>query len=222
MFNIWGIFLICSILLAQLFVHFIYRINLNIKYSKFNLSCNQKPINILKNSLEQKYQNNFIIKLNKNWFIDHINTKKKYISIQKDFLSENIYAVVNMIYIKFFNELLTKKHKLIGTIFKYLITLSITLSWIFLIFNWYFISLSLCIFFILMIAIEFIFYYKFLANAYILSKNYFIEKFHDQHLALILSYLKYKKFSFFYKYLAFYVEIIAFLAKWFKNWGSNE
>ncbi|WAM09588.1 hypothetical protein ONA24_06455 [Mycoplasmopsis cynos] len=41
---------------------------------------------------------------------------KKYISIQKDFLSENIYAVVNMIYIKFFNELLTKKHKLIGTI----------------------------------------------------------------------------------------------------------
>ncbi|WAM03325.1 hypothetical protein ONA22_06490 [Mycoplasmopsis cynos] len=48
-----------------------------------------------------------------------------------------------MIYIKFFNELLTKKHKLIGTIFKYLITLSITLSRIFLIFNWYFISLSL-------------------------------------------------------------------------------
>ncbi|MGZ9432384.1 hypothetical protein [Mycoplasma sp. 613B] len=221
-FNILGIFLLVCILIIQIFIVFVYKINLKIKYQKIGLNLVEKPTVIVQKNLSTKFNKTFNLSLNISWFKTQINIKKSLFFISKENLGSNIFSLVNLLHFNFYSSNIKKNTEKTTLVFKYLMILLFSASWILLTMDLWIWSLCALSLFVLLFVFEFVFSYKISKIAYIQTKNYIIEKYHNQNLNLILSYLKYKRFSLLEKYLTFYITIIQELTIKFKNWGKNE
>ncbi|MGZ9431743.1 hypothetical protein [Mycoplasma sp. 480] len=221
-FNILGIFLLVCVLIIQIFIVFVYKINLKIKYQKIGLNLVEKPTVIVQKNLSTKFNKIFNLSLNISWFKTQINIKKSLFFISKENLGSNIFSLVNLLHFNFYCSNIKKNTEKITLIFKYLMILLFSTGWVLLTMDLWIWSLCVLSLFILLLVFEFVFSYKISKIAYIQTKNYIIEKYHNQNLNLILSYLKYKRFSLLEKYLTFYITIIQELTIKFKNWGKNE
>ncbi|WGI36973.1 hypothetical protein [Mesomycoplasma lagogenitalium] len=221
-FNYWGIAALVLLLIIQLFLYFIIRENIKIKYLKVNLNCKIKPLSVVRNTLKKEFNKDFYLNSKKNYFSKNINFKKATLIIDTNSIDDSIFSTVNLLYLnKTINSKFIKKETLIF-IWKIVFVSLITIIFCFITLNLWIIAMAIIILLLIVIFIEFLLTYKSEKQNYILLKNYFIENFYDQNLKLILKYAKYKRFYLFEKYLFFYVQIIKDLVILFKNWGNNE
>lgn len=222
-FNVLGIFFFVLLLLFQIFIFFIYKVNLRIKYQKFHLISKEKPLEIIKNDIQKKEKNKtFNISLKENYFHKKIDYKKNIFYVNEEFLSDTIFSFVNLIFLKFYLEETSEKKEKINLVFKIVFLISITTFIVLMTLNLIYYSISFISIAIIIIITDLIINYRVQKNIYIKTKNYFIEKYNDQYLNFIFSYLKYKKFDVLNKYSTFYIEIFKQLILSFKNWGLNE
>ncbi|UWD34013.1 hypothetical protein [Mesomycoplasma molare] len=222
-FNILGIFFFVLLLLFQIFIFFIYKVNLRIKYQKFHLISKEKPLEIIKNDIQKKEKNKtFNISLKENYFHKKIDYKKNIFYVNEEFLNDTIFSFVNLIFLKFYLEETSEKKEKINLVFKIVFLISITTFIVLMTLNLIYYSISFISIAIIIIITDLIINHRVQKNIYIKTKNYFIEKYNDQYLNFIFSYLKYKKFDVLNKYSTFYIEVFKQLILSFKNWGLNE
>ncbi|WP_391591771.1 hypothetical protein MCAV_07440 [[Mycoplasma] cavipharyngis] len=217
-----GSLFLIIILLVQLFTYYVYSFNLKVKYQKVKLTYCESILSKIQKSLTNKYQTNFKISLNPNFFKPTLNVAKNTLNLDRNFLNSNIYGLVNLVFLWKMCELIGPKQQKWQMGFKISAVILITTSWILLMLSFWMIAIAFFLAFLCVILIDFSSYYKIYQVVYIKSSDYLIQNYHQQHLNLILSYLKYKKFYILRKYLTFYIEIISPAIIAFKNWGKNE
>ncbi|WP_435128713.1 hypothetical protein ACR82Z_03225 [Mycoplasma sp. 6243] len=221
-FNIFGALVLIIILLIQLFIHFVYSFNLKIKYQRVGLNINDRFLVKLKQDVEARHHKSFAISLKTSYFKTSLDIKRSILYLDKEYLDSNIYALVNLVYFYYKTKQTSAKWNINQEILKWFVFILTTFLWIVLMMNFWIAFIVILSFIMIVITIDFGVNYKLSKQIYILTKNYFIENFYNQHLVLILSYLKYKKLFILSKYSNFYIKFISEIVYKFKHWGNDE
>ncbi|WP_069098611.1 hypothetical protein [Mesomycoplasma ovipneumoniae] len=189
--------------LVQLFIFFIYRVNLKIKYSKLKIPI-KLDLESIKQSFINKYQQKFIILLIKDFFLKPIWISQKTIKIPNFYLENNIYGVVNLLYFYNFYLLKTKKSLQIDMFLFSSFLISFHLSFLFAFLSYLIVSLCFLILTIFVVFLDFFLNWKFYSQSYKESRQILLTKLEKDEFKMANSYFKYKKLAFLKKYFLFY------------------
>ncbi|WP_010321204.1 hypothetical protein [Mesomycoplasma ovipneumoniae] len=195
---VWIIFF-----LVQLFIFFIYRVNLKIKYSKLKIPI-KLDLETIKQDFINKYQQKFIILLIKDFFLKPIWISQKIIKIPNFYLENNIYGVVNLLYFYNFYLLKTKKSLQIDMFLFSSFLISFHLSFLFAFLSYLIVSLCFLILTVFVVFLDFFLNQKIYSQSYKESKQILLTKLEKDEFKLANSYFKYKKLAFLKKYFLFY------------------
>ncbi|WP_069097002.1 hypothetical protein [Mesomycoplasma ovipneumoniae] len=189
--------------LIQLFIFFIYRVNLKIKYSKLKIPI-KLDLETIKQSFISKYQQKFIILLIKDFFLKPIWISQKTIKIPNFYLENNIYGVVNLLYFYNFYLLKSKKSLQIDMFLFSSFLISFHLSFLFAFLDYLIVSLCFLILTVFVILLDFFLNQKFYSQSYKESKQILLTKLEKDEFKMANSYFKYKKLAFLKRYFLFY------------------
>lgn len=195
---VWIIFF-----LVQLFIFFIYRVNLKIKYSKLKIPI-KLDLETIKQGFINKYQQKFIILLIKDFFLKPIWISQKIIKIPNFYLENNIYGIVNLLYFYNFYLLKSKKSLQIDMFLFSSFLISFHLSFLFAFLSYLIVSLCFLILTVFVILLDFFLNQKIYSQSYKESKQILLTKLEKDEFKLANSYFKYKKLAFLKKYFLFY------------------
>lgn len=189
--------------LVQLFIFFIYRVNLKIKYSKLKIPI-KLDLETIKQGFISKYQQKFTILLIKDFFLKPIWISQKIIKIPNFYLENNIYGVVNLLYFYNFYHLKSKKSLQIDMILFSSFLISFHLSFLFAFLSYLIVSLCFLILTVFVILLDFFLNQKIYSQSYKESKQILLTKLEKDEFKMANSYFKYKKLAFLKKYFLFY------------------
>ncbi|EXU61186.1 Hypothetical protein, predicted transmembrane protein [Mesomycoplasma ovipneumoniae 14811] len=189
--------------LIQLFIFFVYRVNLKIKYSKLKIPI-KLDLETIKQDFISKYQQKFIILLIKDFFLKPIWISKKIIKIPNFYLENNIYGVVNLLYFYNFYLLKTKKSLQIDMFLFSSFLIGFHLSFLFAFLSYLIVSLCFLILTVFVIFLDFFLNRKIYSQSYKESKQILLTKLEKDEFKVVNSYFKYKKLAFLKKYFLFY------------------
>ncbi|MDW2906580.1 hypothetical protein R7V41_03020 [Mesomycoplasma ovipneumoniae] len=189
--------------LVQLFIFFIYRVNLKIKYSKLKIPI-KLDLETIKQSFINKYQQKFTILLIKDFFLKPIWISQKTIKIPNFYLENNIYGVVNLLYFYNFYLLKTKKSLQIDMFLFSSFLMTFHLSFLFAFLSYLIVSLCFLILTVFVIFLDFFLNWKIYSQSYKESKQILLAKLEKDEFKMANSYFKYKKLTFLKKYFLFY------------------
>ncbi|WP_341490660.1 hypothetical protein [Mesomycoplasma ovipneumoniae] len=189
--------------LVQLFIFFIYRVNLKIKYSKLKIPI-KLDLETIKQDFINKYQQKFIILLIKDFFLKPIWISQKIIKIPNFYLENNIYGVVNLLYFYNFYLLKSKKSLQIDMFLFSSFLISFHLSFLFGFLSYLIVSLAFLILTVFVIFFDFFLNQKIYSQSYNQSKQILMTKLEKDEFKVASSYFKYKKLAFLKKYFLFY------------------
>ncbi|MHA0298722.1 hypothetical protein [Mesomycoplasma ovipneumoniae] len=189
--------------LVQLFIFFIYRVNLKIKYSKLKIPI-KLDLETIKQDFISKYQQKFIILLIKDFFLKPIWITQKIIKIPNFYLENNIYGTVNLLYFYNFYLLKSKKSLQIDMFLFSSFLISFHLSFLFAFLNYLIVSLCFLILTVFVIFLDFFLNRKIYSQSYKESKQILLTKLEKDEFKVANSYFKYKKLAFLKKYFLFY------------------
>ncbi len=189
--------------LVQLFIFFIYRVNLKIKYSKLKIPI-KFDLETIKQGFINKYQQTFIILLIKDFFLKPIWISQKIIKIPNFYLENNIYGTVNLLYFYNFYLLKSKKSLQIDMFLFSSFLISFHLSFLFAFLSYLIVSLCFLILTVFVIFLDFFLNRKFYSQSYKESKQILLTKLEKDEFKVASSYFKYKKLAFLKKYFLFY------------------
>ncbi|WP_069097470.1 hypothetical protein [Mesomycoplasma ovipneumoniae] len=195
---VWIIFF-----LVQLFIFFIYRVNLKIKYSKLKIPI-KLDLETIKQDFINKYQQKFIILLIKDFFLKPIWISQKIIKIPNFYLENNIYGVVNLLYFYNFYLLKSKKSLQIDMFLFSSFLISFHLSFLFAFLSYLIVSLCFLILTVFVVFLDFFLNQKVYSQSYKESKQILLTKLEKDEFKMAKSYFKYKKLAFLKKYFLFY------------------
>ncbi|MDW2918425.1 hypothetical protein [Mesomycoplasma ovipneumoniae] len=189
--------------LVQLFIFFIYRVNLKIKYSKLKIPI-KLDLETIKQDFISKYQQKFIILLIKDFFLKPIWITQKIIKIPNFYLENNIYGTVNLLYFYNFYLLKSKKSLQIDMFLFSSFLISFHLSFLFAFLNYLIVSLCFLILTVFVIFLDFFLNRKIYSQSYKESRQILLTKLEKDEFKVANSYFKYKKLAFLKKYFLFY------------------
>ncbi|MDW2924251.1 hypothetical protein [Mesomycoplasma ovipneumoniae] len=189
--------------LVQLFIFFIYRVNLKIKYSKLKIPI-KFDLETIKQDFISKYQQKFIILLIKDFFLKPIWISQKIIKIPNFYLENNIYGTVNLLYFYNFYLLKTKKSLQIDMFLFSSFLISFHLSFLFAFLSYLIVSLCFLILTVFVVFLDFFLNRKIYSQSYKESKQILLTKLEKDEFKVANSYFKYKKLAFLKKYFLFY------------------
>ncbi|MXR35272.1 hypothetical protein [Mesomycoplasma hyopneumoniae] len=189
--------------LVQLFIFFIYRVNLKIKYSKLKISI-KLDLETIKQGFINKYQQKFIILLIKDFFLKPIWISEKIIKIPNFYLENHIYGVVNLLYFYNFYLLKSKKSLQIDIFIFSSFLISFHLSFLFSFLSYLIVSLCFLILTVFVVFLDFFLNQKIYSQSYKQSKQILLTKLEKDEFKVANSYFKYKKLAFLKKYFLFY------------------
>ncbi|WP_337899439.1 hypothetical protein [Mesomycoplasma ovipneumoniae] len=189
--------------LVQLFIFFVYRVNLKIKYSKLKIPI-KLDLETIKQDFISKYQQKFIILLIKDFFLKPIWISKKTIKIPNFYLENNIYGVVNLLYFYNFYLLKSKKSLQIDIFLFSSFLVSFHLSFLFAFLSYLIVSLCFLILTVFVIFLDFFLNRKIYSQSYKESRQILLTKLEKYEFKVASSYFKYKKLAFLKKYFLFY------------------
>ncbi|WNM13739.1 hypothetical protein [Mesomycoplasma ovipneumoniae] len=189
--------------LVQLFIFFIYRVNLKIKYSKLKIPI-KLDLEMIKQGFISKYQQKFIILLIKDFFLKPIWISQKIIKIPNFYLENNIYGVVNLLYFYNFYLLKSKKSLQIDMFLFSSFLISFHLSFLFAFLSYLIVSLCFLILTVFVVLLDFFLNRKIYSQCYKESKQILLTKLEKDEFKMANSYFKYKKLAFLKKYFLFY------------------
>ncbi|WP_044285931.1 hypothetical protein [Mesomycoplasma ovipneumoniae] len=189
--------------LVQLFIFFIYRVNLKIKYSKLKIPI-KLDLETIKQDFISKYQQKFIILLIKDFFLKPIWITQKIIKIPNFYLENNIYGVVNLLYFYNFYLLKTKKSLQIDMFLFSSFLMTFHLSFLFAFLSYLIVSLCFLILIVFVVFLDFFLNRKIYSQSYKESKQILLTKLEKDEFKVANSYFKYKKLAFLKKYFLFY------------------
>ncbi|MXR10394.1 hypothetical protein [Mesomycoplasma hyopneumoniae] len=189
--------------LVQLFIFFIYRVNLKIKYSKLKISI-KLDLETIKQGFINKYQQKFIILLIKDFFLKPIWISEKIIKIPNFYLENHIYGVVNLLYFYNFYLLKSKKSLQIDIFIFSSFIISFHLVFLFSFLSYLIVSLCFLILTVFVVFLDFFLNQKIYSQSYKQSKQILLTKLEKDEFKVANSYFKYKKLTFLKKYFLFY------------------
>ncbi|WP_337904442.1 hypothetical protein [Mesomycoplasma ovipneumoniae] len=189
--------------LVQLFIFFIYRVNLKIKYSKLKIPI-KLDLEMIKQDFISKYQQKFIILLIKDFFLKPIWIAQKIIKIPNFYLENNIYGTVNLLYFYNFYLLKSKKSLQIDMFLFFSFLISFHLSFLFAFLSYLIVSLCFLILTVFVVFLDFFLNQKIYSQSYKESKQILLTKLEKDEFKVANSYFKYKKLAFLKKYFLFY------------------
>ncbi|MDW2924677.1 hypothetical protein R7Y11_00505 [Mesomycoplasma ovipneumoniae] len=189
--------------LVQLFIFFIYRVNLKIKYSKLKIPI-KLDLEAIKQDFINKYQQKFIILLIKDFFLKPIWISQKIIKIPNFYLENNIYGTVNLLYFYNFYLLKSKKSLQIDMFLFSSFLISFHFSFLLAFLNYLIVSLCFLILTVFVIFFDFFLNRKIYSQSYKESKQILLTKLEKDEFKVANSYFKYKKLAFLKKYFLFY------------------
>ncbi|WP_337898770.1 hypothetical protein [Mesomycoplasma ovipneumoniae] len=189
--------------LVQLFIFFIYRVNLKIKYSKLKIPI-KLDLETIKQDFISKYQQKFIILLIKDFFLKPILISQKIIKIPNFYLENNIYGIVNLLYFYNFYLLKSKKSLQIDMFLFSSFLMTFHLSFLFAFLSYLIVSLCFLILTVFVIFLDFFLNQKIYSQSYKESKQILLTKLEKDEFKVANSYFKYKKLAFLKKYFLFY------------------
>ncbi|MDO6826067.1 hypothetical protein Q4516_02005 [Mesomycoplasma ovipneumoniae] len=189
--------------LVQLFIFFIYRANLKIKYSKLKIPI-KLDLETIKQGFINKYKQKFIILLIKDFFLKPIWISQKIIKIPNFYLENNIYGVVNLLYFYNFYLLKSKKSLQIDMFLFSSFLISFHFSFLFAFLNYLIVSLCFLILTVFVIFFDFFLNRKIYSQSYKQSRQILLTKLEKDEFKVANSYFKYKKLAFLKKYFLFY------------------
>lgn len=189
--------------LVQLFIFFVYRVNLKIKYSKLKIPI-KLDLESIKQDFINKYQQKFIILLIKDFFLKPIWISQKIIKIPNFYLENNVYGVVNLLYFYNFYLLKSKKSLQIDTILFSSFLISFHLSFLFAFLSYLIVSLCFLILTVFVVFLDFFLNQKIYSQSYKKSRQILLTKLEKDEFKMANSYFKYKKLAFLKKYFLFY------------------
>ncbi|MDW2929360.1 hypothetical protein R7X75_02865 [Mesomycoplasma ovipneumoniae] len=189
--------------LVQLFIFFVYRVNLKIKYSKLKIPI-KLDLETIKQDFINKYQQKFIILLIKDFFLKPIWISQKIIKIPNFYLENNIYGVVNLLYFYNFYLLKSKKSLQIDIFLFSSFLISLHLSFLFAFLSYLIVSLTFLILTVFVIFLDFFLNRKIYSQSYKESRQILLTKLEKDEFKVASSYFKYKKLAFLKKYFLFY------------------
>ncbi|MCP9306303.1 hypothetical protein [Mesomycoplasma ovipneumoniae] len=189
--------------LVQLFIFFIYRVNLKIKYSKLKIPI-KLDLESIKQSFINKYKQKFTILLIKDFFLKPIWISQKIIKIPNFYLENNIYGVVNLLYFYNFYLLKSKKSLQIDMFLFSSFLISFHLSFLFAFLSYLIVSLCFLILTVFVVFLDFFLNQKVYSQSYKESKQILLTKLEKDEFKMANSYFKYKKLAFLKKYFLFY------------------
>ncbi|MDW2835202.1 hypothetical protein [Mesomycoplasma ovipneumoniae] len=189
--------------LVQLFIFFIYRVNLKIKYSKLKISI-KLDLETIKQGFISKYQQKFTILLIKDFFLKPIWISEKIIKIPNFYLENNIYGVVSLLYFYNFYLLKSKKSLQIDMFLFSSFLISFHLSFLFAFLSYLIVSLAFLILTVFVVFLDFFLNQKIYSQSYKESKQILLTKLQKDEFKVANSYFKYKKLAFLKKYFLFY------------------
>ncbi|VEU71305.1 Uncharacterised protein [Mesomycoplasma ovipneumoniae] len=189
--------------LVQLFIFFIYRVNLKIKYSKLKIPI-KLDLETIKQGFINKYQQKFIILLIKDFFLKPIWISQKTIKIPNFYLENNIYGTVNLLYFYNFYLLKNKKSLQIDMFLFSSFLISFHLSFLFAFLSYLIVSLCFLILTVFVVFLDFFLNRKIYSQSYKESRQILLTKLEKDEFKVANSYFKYKKLAFLKKYFLFY------------------
>ncbi|MDW2922336.1 hypothetical protein R7V43_03080 [Mesomycoplasma ovipneumoniae] len=189
--------------LVQLFIFFIYRVNLKIKYSKLKIPI-KLDLETIKQGFISKYQQKFIILLIKDFFLKPIWISQKTIKIPNFYLENNIYGIVNLLYFYNFYLLKSKKSLQIDMFLFSSFLISFHLSFLFAFLSYLIVSLCFLILTVFVVFLDFFLNWKIYSQSYEESRQILLTKLEKDEFKMANSYFKYKKLAFLKKYFLFY------------------
>ncbi|WP_404913658.1 hypothetical protein NBX26_03155 [Mesomycoplasma hyopneumoniae] len=189
--------------LVQLFIFFIYRVNLKIKYSKLKISI-KLDLETIKQGFINKYQQKFIILLIKDFFLKPIWISEKIIKIPNFYLENHIYGVVNLLYFYNFYLLKSKKSLQIDIFIFSSFLISFHFGFLFSFLSYLIVSLCFLILTVFVVFLDFFLNQKIYSQSYKQSKQILLTKLEKDEFKVANSYFKYKKLAFLKKYFLFY------------------
>ncbi|WNM15338.1 hypothetical protein [Mesomycoplasma ovipneumoniae] len=189
--------------LVQLFIFFIYRVNLKIKYSKLKIPI-KLDLETIKQGFISKYEQKFTILLIKDFFLKPIWISQKIIKIPNFYLENNIYGVVNLLYFYNFYLLKSKKSLQIDMFLFSSFLISFHLSFLFAFLSYLIVSLCFLILTVFVVFLDFFLNQKIYSQSYKESKQILLTKLEKDEFKMAKSYFKYKKLAFLKKYFLFY------------------
>ncbi|WP_337898351.1 hypothetical protein [Mesomycoplasma ovipneumoniae] len=189
--------------LVQLFIFFIYRVNLKIKYSKLKIPI-KLDLESIKQSFINKYKQKFTILLIKDFFLKPIWISQKTIKIPNFYLENNIYGVVNLLYFYNFYLLKSKKSLQIDMFLFSSFLISFHLSFLFAFLSYLIVSLCFLILTVFVVFLDFFLNRKIYSQSYEESRQILLTKLEKDEFKMTNSYFKYKKLAFLKKYFLFY------------------
>ncbi|MEG7280507.1 hypothetical protein V6B68_03530 [Mesomycoplasma ovipneumoniae str. Black Butte] len=189
--------------LVQLFIFFIYRVNLKIKYSKLKIPI-KLDLETIKQDFINKYQQKFIILLIKDFFLKPIWITQKIIKIPNFYLENNIYGTVNLLYFYNFYLLKSKKSLQIDILLFSSFLMTFHLTFLFAFLSYLIVSLCFLILTVFVIFLDFFLNRKIYSQSYKESKQILLTKLEKDEFKVANSYFKYKKLAFLKKYFLFY------------------
>ncbi|MDW2834369.1 hypothetical protein R7V77_02785 [Mesomycoplasma ovipneumoniae] len=189
--------------LVQLFIFFIYRVNLKIKYSKLKIPI-KLDLETIKQGFISKYQQKFIILLIKDFCLKPIWISQKTIKIPNFYLENNIYGIVNLLYFYNFYLLKSKKSLQIDMFLFSSFLISFHLSFLFAFLSYLIVSLCFLILTVFVVFLDFFLNWKIYSQSYEESRQILLTKLEKDEFKMANSYFKYKKLAFLKKYFLFY------------------
>ncbi|WP_341491748.1 hypothetical protein [Mesomycoplasma ovipneumoniae] len=189
--------------LVQLFIFFIYRVNLKIKYSKLKIPI-KLDLETIKQGFISKYQQKFTILLIKDFFLKPIWISQKIIKIPNFYLENNIYGAVNLLYFYNFYLLKSKKSLQIDMLLFSSFLMTFHLSFLFAFLSYLIVSLCFLILTFFVVFLDFFLNQKIYSQSYKESKQILLTKLQKDEFKMANSYFKYKKLAFLKKYFLFY------------------
>ncbi|MFU0909335.1 hypothetical protein [Mesomycoplasma ovipneumoniae] len=189
--------------LVQLFIFFVYRVNLKIKYSKLKIPI-KLDLETIKQDFISKYQQKFIILLIKDFFLKPIWITQKIIKIPNFYLENNIYGTVNLLYFYNFYLLKSKKSLQIDMFLFSSFLMTFHLSFLFAFLSYLIVSLCFLILTVFVVFLDFFLNQKIYSQSYKESRQILLTKLEKDEFKVANSYFKYKKLAFFKKYFLFY------------------
>ncbi|AJR12019.1 Uncharacterised protein [Mesomycoplasma dispar] len=205
--------------LIQLFIFFIYRVNLKIKYSKLKISI-KLDLETIKHDFIRKYQEKFTILLIKDFFLKPIWMSKKVIKIPNFYLENHIYGTVNLLYFRNFYLLKNRKSSQIDMFLFSSFFISFHLGFLFAFLNFLIVSLCFLILTVFIMLLDFLLNRKVYSQSYKKSREILLAKLEKEEFKFVNSYFKYKKLAFLKKYFLFYPFLLQNFANKFNTLGQ--